>query len=289
MLLDIVCTYARFHPEGDCLYSWQAKKSPFGIAVDENYLYISDHCTNRIEIYEKQRGRLVREWGEKGEGPSQFKKPSSIAVDDMWVYVCDRDNNRIQMFDKKNGNFHFMWGNTGFDVGQFRCPHGITVDEQVVYVADAWNHRIQTFTKTGKIIDQWRIDGSGLPISIAVDKLYAFITITHTDRILCLNKHNGHLLYVLSLPQNSLPSSSPSSSLTTLPQPWGLTVSGPFVFVTDRINHTILIFDKRTRKVVKKWGKRGRRRGQLECPCGVAVDADYVYVIDLTSRIQAFV
>jgi len=182
-----------------------------------------------------------------------------------------------------------MWGHPGFEAGEFRCPHGITVDDHVVYVADTWNHRVQTFTKTGKFLDQWRIDGSGLPIAIAVDKLYVFITITHTDRILCLNKHNGHLLYVFSLPQTQ---SAVSQSITikhSLPQPWGLTVSGPFVFVTDRINHTILLFDKRTRKLVKKWGKRGRRRGQLECPCGVAVDADYVYVIDLTSRIQAFV
>src|SRR5438876_6098673 len=87
---------------------------------------------------------LVRQWGEFGTGPGQFRFPTMIAADRQSnLYVVDQHNHRVQKFDAE-GRFLRAWGGPGNGPAQFNYPFGVAVNSRgEVYVADMNNHRIQ--------------------------------------------------------------------------------------------------------------------------------------------------
>ena len=76
-------------------------RQPTDVAWDtEGNIYISDgYINSRIAKYDRN-GDWLKSWGEKGNGPGQFRLPHTIAIDNNnHVYVGDRSNRRIQVFD----------------------------------------------------------------------------------------------------------------------------------------------------------------------------------------------
>ena len=85
-------------------------RQPTDVAWDsKGNIYITDgYIDSRVAKYD-HRGNWVKQWGTKGNGPSQFNTPHSIVVDrDDNIYVGDRGNRRVQVFDT-DGNFKKMW------------------------------------------------------------------------------------------------------------------------------------------------------------------------------------
>ena len=60
--------------------------------------------TGRILKYDKD-GTFIKEWGEIGSAPGQFRTPHAMEFDSQGrLFVADRGNHRIQIFDQ-DGNF----------------------------------------------------------------------------------------------------------------------------------------------------------------------------------------
>ena len=77
------------------------------------HLYISDGYANARILEYTPDGRKVRQWGEPGVRPGQFRLPHSIQVDESGVvYVADRENGRVQRFDLE-GRFLGEWKDYG--------------------------------------------------------------------------------------------------------------------------------------------------------------------------------
>jgi sugar lactone lactonase YvrE len=76
-------------------------------------------------------GTLLKTWGQRGTGPSQFNQPHALAMDSQGrLFVADRGNNRIQIFDQE-GTFIAEWH-------QFGRPSGLFIDAQDnLYSADS--------------------------------------------------------------------------------------------------------------------------------------------------------
>ena len=53
-----------------------------------------------VSAWEKVRGKFVREWGEKGDGPGQLCCPAGVAIQGEEVFVCDAGNDRICVFKR---------------------------------------------------------------------------------------------------------------------------------------------------------------------------------------------
>jgi len=78
-----------------------AFRQPTDVTWDrEGDIFISDgYINSRVAKYDKN-GDWVKQWGEPGSGPGEFKTPHSIAADAQGnLYVADRGNRRIQVFD----------------------------------------------------------------------------------------------------------------------------------------------------------------------------------------------
>ncbi len=142
--------------------------------TDDN-TYISDGYINSRVAKADKDGNWLKSWGDRGNGPGQFKTPHSIAVDAKNnVYVADRGNHRIQVFDS-DGKFErqividvpvppnakpaigdipseaLMAGGT-FAPGS---PWTICITpgpNQVLYSADAWPGRIYKLSLDGKVL-----------------------------------------------------------------------------------------------------------------------------------------
>jgi len=68
---------------------------------------------------------------------------------------------------------------------------------------------------------------------------------------------------------------------------WGIASDDSAVYALDVLNHRVQKFDF-DGNFINKWGSKGTGDGQFTFPSGIAVDLQYVYVIDHGNRIQVF-
>jgi hypothetical protein len=117
------------------------------------HLFVSDGYRNARIIEYTAEGVKVREWGEPGTGPGQFRLPHSIQIDENNViYVADRENGRIERFDA-TGKYLGEWN-------QYGKTFGVTLQKDALWLATqprdlpnsspGWLLKIDR--KTGKIL-----------------------------------------------------------------------------------------------------------------------------------------
>ena len=104
------------------------------VVADDGSIFVADghqnDGNNRVVKFAPD-GTYIKEWGQTGYGPSEFRTLHAIALDnDGRVFTADRSNNRIQIFDQE-GEFIAQWL-------QFGRPSGISFDAHGrIYVADS--------------------------------------------------------------------------------------------------------------------------------------------------------
>ena len=116
-------------------------------------LFISDGYANARILEYTADGEKIREWGEPGTGPGQFRLPHSIQIDENGIiYVADRENGRIQRFDMQ-GKFLGEWDEYGKTFGLKLDQDGIwlaTQPRNLPNGSPGW--LIKLDRKTGKVL-----------------------------------------------------------------------------------------------------------------------------------------
>lgn len=158
-VVDLSCRVQKFTPDGKHLLTWTLPSNQVGnpedLATDrDGNILVTDTHYYRILRFSTE-GKLLDEFGTRGEGPGQFIFPVGLAVGtDGSIYVSEYGgNDRIQVFSHE-GKFLRQWGKFGDAPGEFNRPQDVAVDDahDRVYVADAANHRIQVFTREGAFV-----------------------------------------------------------------------------------------------------------------------------------------
>jgi sugar lactone lactonase YvrE len=272
---------------------------------------VADTYNHRVQVFSHD-GTFQFKWGTQGNGDGQFDTPSSIVVDGFGrVYVADFQNQRVQVFSG-DGTFLRKWGSQGRGDGQFRDPIGIAVDGSGrVYIADRTNHRVQVFSNDGTFLRKWGKQGTGdsqfqEPWGIAVNgsgRVYVADTYNHRVQVFNANgaflgnwgcPRSGDDQVNVHFPGTKLPPDAWGSLGTGYGQfntPSGITVDGSGrVYVTDRGNHRVQVFDVNGAFLGTGGGVFGTGDGQFKDPFGIAVDrSGRVYVVDLNNnRVQVF-
>ena len=76
-------------------------ESPWGIAVTEGNVFVTDNCLHALFQFSKKDYKLVRGTGIKGKREGQLNDPRGLCKDhDREVYVADSVNNRVSVFSK---------------------------------------------------------------------------------------------------------------------------------------------------------------------------------------------
>ena len=125
---------------------------PAGVAVYQNELYVCDFQTQKVEVFDRMSGQLIRTFGEPGGEPGQFIRPLGIAVDAQgFVYVCDVMKCVIQKFDHE-GKLVANLSGISANVGGLVRPKHIAVDPNgTIFVVDSAFQNVQLFDQIGRV------------------------------------------------------------------------------------------------------------------------------------------
>ncbi len=209
------------------------------------------------------RFSVIEGWGTLPEG-WRYVEVAGVAVDKTdRVFCFTRGEHPVLVFDR-DGNFVRSWGE-----GLVRRAHGITIDaDEMVWLTDDLHHTVRKFTPDGKLLltigDPDRPSGlqGGKPfnrpthVAICPRSGYLFISDGYGNSR--VHKYAPDGTHVMSWGE---PGTDPGQF--NLPHNLATDRDG-LVYVADRENHRVQIFDG-----------RGRYQGQwnnLHRPCGLSVD-----------------
>ena len=96
----------------------------------------------------------VKSFGSNGNGDGEFYSPQGITTNSTHLFIVDANNHRVQIFDI-DGNYVAQFGNRGIGNGEFNNPIGITTNFTHIFVADTGNSRIQVFDINGNYVGQF--------------------------------------------------------------------------------------------------------------------------------------
>jgi len=124
------------------------------VETTDGEIYVSDgYGQFRVHRFDRQ-GKLIRSWGAKGTGPSEFALPHDVVVDQRnRVLVCDRENGRVQLFDR-SGAFTGEWRDLLSPMEIFVPTRGQGGRSDVLYLAEG-RGRISIRSLEGEKIAAW--------------------------------------------------------------------------------------------------------------------------------------
>jgi DNA-binding beta-propeller fold protein YncE len=205
---------------------------------------------------------VVIDWAKLPKGWS-FLEAVDVAVDNQdRVYIFCRGEHPLIVFDPE-GNFLTSWGE-----GQFKRPHGITLSpDGSLYCVDDSNHVIRQYTPEGKLLGTLGSPGQASPFQegspfngptkVALDPKTGDLYVADGYGNSRIHKFSadGRLLFSWGRPGCDPGEFNVVHSVGTDKE--------GYVYVADRENHRLQIFDSQGRYITQ-WNN-------LHRPCGLHI------------------
>ena len=122
-------------------------KAPWGIAVTEDNVFVTDWDLDALIQFSKKDYKLVRRTGTKGRGEGQLNSPSGLCIDyNGDVYVADCYNHRVSVFSKDLNFLKHLF------TQQLRKPCDVKVTPNSVVVLDESPNCIHFFSRSGTLL-----------------------------------------------------------------------------------------------------------------------------------------
>ncbi len=275
---------------------------PTGVAVDSNYIYVSDQSNRRIQIFNRTTGTFIATigTGSWGTGNNEFKKPTDVAIDSAGsVYVADKTNNRVQQFDS-DWDYVRTFGVTGVpyltDGYHYNGPNGLAVtSDGEQYIMEGWGHRLVKIDANGDPL--WTIGEAG--VNGDDNQHFAWagdVALDNNGNVYVADKAN-HRVQIFTSGGSYIATMGASgisgTSNNQFDNPFGLTIApNDYIYVADRDNHRIQIFDEERNFVgtLGETGVGGTDNSHFILPEDVAVDGiGNIYVADSRNhRVQVY-
>jgi tripartite motif-containing protein 71 len=274
-----------FNAEGKFVRAWVGLRSPRGVAVSGDRIYVSEGDVHQVRLLSR-KGTASSSLGGFGSQPGRFLDPSGIVVDeDGAVYVADTGNHRIQKLDP-DGKPLLQWGGWGGQAGLLSYPTGLGYADGHLTVADTANHRLQVFDRSGALVRQWGAapflpgEGAGrlhLPTGLAVSPSGGLVAVSEPfeSRIqVFVNREQTALNRINDLPWwDNIHARLHSMRLA--PPPPGSGPQIPGALASSDV-HAVFFFDLSGGALgpLVTVGGYGRKLGEVNGIGGVAVDAE---------------
>ena len=132
-------------------------KSPWGITVSKEHLFITDKRLNAMLKFDRNSYELVMRTGTLGSENGQFNHPQGLCIDyNGDVLVADCGNNRVSVFSK---DLIFI---SNLGIGQLKDPTDVNLTPySVVVVLDASPKCMHFFSKNGHLLNSCISQGQG--------------------------------------------------------------------------------------------------------------------------------
>ena len=120
---------------------------PWGIAVTEDNVFVTDIILDALLQFSKKDYKLVRRTGTKGRGEGQLHSPTGLCIDyNGDVYVADSWNYRVSVFSKDLNFLKHLF------TQQLRDPRDVKVTPNSVVVLDWSPNCIHFFSRSGALL-----------------------------------------------------------------------------------------------------------------------------------------
>ena len=120
---------------------------PWGIAVTEDNVFVTDFDLHALLQFSKKDYKLVRRTGTEGRGEGQLDHPRGLCIDyNGDVYLADSNNNRVSVFSK---DLNFL---KHFFTQQLIHPRDVKVTPNSVVVLDQIPNCIHFFSRSGALL-----------------------------------------------------------------------------------------------------------------------------------------
>ena len=133
-VLDVPESFVSSETPAEELDSVAAWNAPDGHV----WVIVTGKSTHRLDVYDGDSGKRLREVGSEGSAPGQFFRPNGVAVAGDRLFVVERDNHRVQVLSLPD----FKPVGT-FGEQELRSPYGVWINETEpgeleVYVTDSF-------------------------------------------------------------------------------------------------------------------------------------------------------
>ena len=120
---------------------------PFGIAVTEDNVFVTDYDLHALLQFSKKDCQLVRRTGTRGGGEGELDSPRGLCIDSNGdVFVADCDNNRVSVFSR---DLKFL---NCLTTEQLNYPRDVKVTQDSVVVLDSGHNCIHFFSRSGDLL-----------------------------------------------------------------------------------------------------------------------------------------
>ncbi len=173
----------------------------------------------------------------------------------------------------------FLVGSDATRGRNFRKPAAVATHDGVIYVADPGWDTVLLLDLEQSTFDNVSDRGTGklqVPVAIAIDAAgNKFVADSGRRQVVQFNEKNE---FVQSY-------GNPEAL-----RPTGVAVSDEFLYVVNRREHRVEVYDRRSRQQVRSFGEFGRGEGQFNIPTSLTRGEDgHLFVTDATNfRIQEF-
>jgi DNA-binding beta-propeller fold protein YncE len=234
-------------------------RRPIGLQFDPTaeYVFVSDQCNDRIQVFETESKQSVCSFGKKGSGPKDLNTPGYMIVDrEDRVIISDMLNHRLQVFNFNRNALQLRHlrtvGCQGSEPGQFSFPRGVALTQTgILLVCDSGNHRVQALNVNKDYSVEFEFGELGTedgkfsqPYDIAVNsKDEVFVT------------DSCHRIQVFNMTGKFLRSwGKKGKSSGKFRHPTSITIDNEdSVFVCDQGNHRVQVFSS-TGAFYHMWG-----------------------------------
>lgn len=135
-------------------------RSPWGLALKDNLLYVAMAGTHQIWRLDLETGQIKNYAGSGREGirdgtlsESRFSQPSGLSLRGKWLYVADAEDSAIRRIDINNERVETLVGTGLFDFGdrdgsfsQALLQHVLgvaAISDSRIVIADTYNHKLK--------------------------------------------------------------------------------------------------------------------------------------------------
>ena len=271
---------------------------PSGVAVDANYIYVSDWGNSRVQVFNRADRTYYETIGSgPGSGNDEFENPFDVAVDASGnVYVADFVNTRAQEFSPSGGTWTYArtLGLTGVpyvtDGYHYNTPSGVAVaGDGSLYVIEDRGHRLVKLSGAGAPI--WTVGSPGVKgdwdeSNTSLDNP-ADVALDASGRVYVADRRHGRVQIY----------NSDSSYVATIgdlgcPGGVGIAPTNGYIYVADNCDSVVRVYDA-SRVLVASMGvpgEFGSDNAHFNSPEDVAVDGlGMIYVSDASNhRVQVF-
>ena len=263
--------FVSIHPTqlGKPVKVWNQVSRPIGITANsKGELLVAESQGNIIKFgADGKREKLVTQ--------NKLMTLRCIAVDDEdYIYCIDETNNKILTCDR-NGE-HVQVHEVKPDKGPGRRSLFIIKNE--LLISEGYSRgTIMVYDRKLKYVRRIQHKSMGIVVDISADVHGNLYTIDYRNSCIQVFSADGVFLRTLG------------HDIDKLKSPWGVCVSGQYVYVTDCNNDRVSVFTT-DGVYITSFGQRGSKEGDFNNPYCLCIDKDsFIYVCDYSNnRIQCF-